>query len=462
MDRPNIIYIHTHDTGRYIQPYGYAMPTPNLQAMAEGGTLFRQCFNAGPTCSPSRAALLTGQYPHQCGMIGLAHRGFELNDYDKHLASFLTRNGYETALCGVQHEAPYNRRSDLGYARFLEQDPVDQDVARERLAAQGLKPHEITGAMHMINDRAKAPAVVRYLREKKEAPFFLSFGMVSTHRVFPKPDPDINPDYFQPPFPLHDNQLTREDMAGFATMARCVDDCVGEVLQTLRETGLDKNTFVFFTTDHGIAFPKMKCHLYDTGIGVSLIVKYPGNPSAGKALDALVSHVDMYPTLCEVAGVEKPDWLEGRSLMALLSGEKESIRDEIFSEVTYHAAYEPLRCIRTEQYKYIRYYDDDMDLTVKPNIDDGYSKQFLMAHGLMERKHDPREMLFDLYNDPLERENLVEHPDFQEVRKEMAARMQQWMENTRDPLLEGYVPKPEGAKVNRKRGVQPGDQDWEE
>ena len=71
--RSNILYIHTHDSGRYIQPYGYAIPTPNLQRMAEEGTLFRQCFNAGPTCSPSRAALLTGQYPHQCGMTAL-HR----------------------------------------------------------------------------------------------------------------------------------------------------------------------------------------------------------------------------------------------------------------------------------------------------------------------------------------------------------------------------------------------------
>ncbi|MBD3244202.1 MAG: sulfatase-like hydrolase/transferase [Chitinivibrionales bacterium] len=462
MDKPNIIYIHTHDTGRYIQPYGYAVPTPHLQRMAENGTIFRQCFNCGPTCSPSRAALLTGQYPHQCGMLGLAHRGFSLNDYSKHLAAYLTSNGYETALCGVQHEAGWKRKSELGYTRMLEPDPVDQELARRRLEQRGFEGHQINGGMHIVNDRSKVPAVTRFLREKKDKPFFLSFGMVSTHRDFPKADRDIDPNYLQPPTPIHDNAETRADMAEFATMARCVDDCVGEVLRTLEETGLDKNTFVFFTTDHGIAFPKMKCHLYDPGIGVSLIVRYPDNPRAGQAIDSLVSHVDLYPTLCDFAGVDKPEWLEGHSLKPLLDGTVDKVRDEIYSEVTFHAAYEPMRCVRTERYKYIRYFDDDMDGIVKPNIDDGHSKQFLLRNGLLDRPHDPREMLYDLYDDPTERVNLAGEPSYAAVRDDLAARLEQWMRHTNDPLLEGPVPKPQGARVNRKRGMHASDEDWEE
>ena len=78
--RPNIVYIHSHDTGRYVQPYGYAVPTPNIQKLAEQGVTFRQAFCAGPTCSASRAALTTGQCPHSAGMLGLAHRGFFFND----------------------------------------------------------------------------------------------------------------------------------------------------------------------------------------------------------------------------------------------------------------------------------------------------------------------------------------------------------------------------------------------
>ena len=279
----NILYIHTHDTGRYIQPYGYAIPTPNLQRMAEQGTIFRQCFNAGPTCSPSRAALLTGQYPHVCGMLGLAHRGFSLNDYSKHLAGYLTRNGFESVLCGVQHVTRHDRKDVLGYSRIIMGQDVPWDELKAQWDQEGLSEEHKGAARSMAQDRSNARAVVAYLKEKKDKPFFLSFGMGSTHRPYAKADPDINPDYMQPPAPVHDNAETRRDMAEFATRARCVDDCVGLVLDTLRETGLDRDTFVFFTTDHGIAFPRMKCHLYDPGIGVALIVDYPGNPAAGTA-----------------------------------------------------------------------------------------------------------------------------------------------------------------------------------
>src|SRR5512142_997240 len=89
MPQPNILYIHSHDTGRYTQPYGHAVPTPNIQRLAEEGMLFRQAYCAAPTCSPSRAALLTGQSPHNNGMLGLAHRGFALYDYGHHIVHTL-------------------------------------------------------------------------------------------------------------------------------------------------------------------------------------------------------------------------------------------------------------------------------------------------------------------------------------------------------------------------------------
>ena len=91
MARPNILYIHSHDTGRYVQPYGYAIPTPNIQKLAEEGILFRQAYCASPMCSPSRAALLTGQSPHSCGQFGLVNCGFPLRDTEKHLAHTLKK-----------------------------------------------------------------------------------------------------------------------------------------------------------------------------------------------------------------------------------------------------------------------------------------------------------------------------------------------------------------------------------
>src|SRR3954470_21580798 len=113
MTAPNILYLHSHDTGRAIQPYGAPVATPRLQQLAEQGVLFRQAFCAAPTCSPSRAALLTGQSPHTAGMLGLAHRGFALHDYGQHLVHTLRTVGYISTLVGMQHVAKDPRQ--IGY-----------------------------------------------------------------------------------------------------------------------------------------------------------------------------------------------------------------------------------------------------------------------------------------------------------------------------------------------------------
>ena len=114
MPRPNILYIHSHDTGRYISPYGHAVPTPNLQNLAEAGVLFRRAYCAAPTCSPSRAALLTGQSPHSAGMLGLANRGFQLGDFRQHIIHTLKGAGYTSALAGIQHVNPAARPNAAG------------------------------------------------------------------------------------------------------------------------------------------------------------------------------------------------------------------------------------------------------------------------------------------------------------------------------------------------------------
>mgnify|MGYP001308609935 CR=1 FL=1 len=115
--KPNIVYIHSHDTGRYVQPYGHAIPTPAIQKLADQGVFFRRAFSAAPTCSPSRAALLTGQTPHSSGMLGLAHRGFSLADPRQHLAYTLKSVGYDTVLAGVQHVS--DDSGSIGYTKNL-------------------------------------------------------------------------------------------------------------------------------------------------------------------------------------------------------------------------------------------------------------------------------------------------------------------------------------------------------
>ena len=110
---PNILYLHSHDTGRYLEPYGYPVPTPNIVQLANQGIVFREAFCAVPTCSGSRAALLTGQYGHNNGMLGLAHRGWVLNDYGQHVVHTLRDAGYWSAMIGEQHIA--KRPDVIGY-----------------------------------------------------------------------------------------------------------------------------------------------------------------------------------------------------------------------------------------------------------------------------------------------------------------------------------------------------------
>lgn len=423
--RPNVLYLHTHDIGRYVQPYGYAVPTPNLQALAEEGVLFRQAFCANPTCSASRSTLLTGMYPHNNGMTGLAHRGWSLNDYRQHIVHTLRDAGYMTALAGVQHVASHQTGEPwqtIGYDQWLG------------------------------GDQAEARAV-EYLESQPATPFFLSVGFSDTHREFGPVTDAADPRYCRPPEPIPDTPETREDMARFITSAREVDTKMGKVLDALRRTGLADTTLVVCTTDHGIAFPRMKCTLTDSGTGVMLILRGPGGFTGGRVIDSLVGHIDLFPTLCDVLGIAPPAWLQGVSLMPLIRGEADAVRDAVFTEVNYHAAYEPMRAIRTQRWKYIRRFEARSG-PVLPNCDDGLSKTLWLEHGWREMAPD-REMLFDLVFDPNEAHNCIADPRWQEVAAELRRRLDAWMVETGDPLLAGRVPAPEGAVVNDPNGLSP-------
>jgi arylsulfatase A-like enzyme len=423
--RPNILYLHSHDTGRYIQPYGYAVSTPNLQKLANEGFLFRQAFDAAPTCSPSRAALLTGQCPHKNGMLGLAHRGFSLTDYNRHLLHWLRPHGYPSTLIGVQHIA--KQAATIGY---------DEVVA--------------TGGTHVAQ---VAPAARNFLKGAPKQPFFLDVGFFETHREFHKPGPAEDPRFTEPPATVSDTPSTRQDMAAFHASARVLDEGVGMVLEALESAGLAQNTLVISTTDHGISFPGMKCNLTVHGTSVYMILRGPGGFSGGKTSNAMVSHLDLYPTVCELLDIEKPAWLEGKSLLPVVRGEVPEIHDELFAEVNYHAAYEPKRAVRTQRFNYIRHFGDK-HTPVLPNCDDGLSKDLWLKSGW--RKHRvPRELLFDSVFDPNETRNLVDDPAYATTLADLRSRLDAWMKRTNDPLLDGPVGAPAGAVVNDPDGTSP-------
>ena len=334
--------------------------------------------------------------------------------------------GYTSALAGIQHltNAQFHRGAEaIGYDRILTTDHAEAHLR-----------------------------AVDFIKEAPPQPFFLTVGFFENHREFPV-EHDVDPAYVSPPLPLPDRPRIRQDMANYIAMAQILDDKVGQVLAALDDADLRDDTLVIYTTDHGIAFPGMKCSLTDAGIGVALIMRGPGAFSGGKTVDAMVSHIDVFPTLCALLDIEAPPWLQGHSMMPLLRGETESIRDEVFAEVSYHATYEPKRAVRSDRFKYIRRYDK-RESPVLPNIDDGLTKDDYLDHGFAGRAP-AAEQLYDTYYDPTERDNLIGDPDYADVLGDMRARLDRWMRDTDDPLLRGPVPAPPGAVANDPDGGSP-------
>ena len=402
-----------------MQPYGHQVPTPNIQRLADQGMLFREAFCAAPTCSGSRAALLTGQWTHTNGMTGLAHRGWVLNDYSHHLVHTLREAGYWSGLIGEQHLSVDT--GVLGYDRVVDIDTTHVETV--------------------------APAAVALLRERPPQPFFLSVGFFETHREYFPPTSIRDSLYSLPPGNLPDTPETRQDMASYKASARSLDQGVGAVLNALDEHDIADDTLVILTTDHGLAFPGAKATLTDRGIGVLLIMRGPGGFHGGRVSEALVSQIDLYPTICDLVGIDAPDFLQGRSILPVMRKETDEVNDAIFAELTYHAAYEPQRAIRTKRWKYIRRFGD-RDLPVLANIDDGPTKDLFIRERLGRPAVAARGACTTCCSIPSEAHNLADEPAHAGVLAEMQERLEAWMRDTADPLLDGDVPPPPGAVLN--------------
>ena len=167
-----------------------------------------------------------------------------------------------------------------------------------------------------------------------------------------------------------------------------------------------------------------------------------------------MSQLDLYPTICDVVGLEHPPWLEGASLLPLVRGHVAEIHDEIFAEVTYHAAYEPQRAVRTARYKYMRRYNEQHPGRVLANLDDSLTKEVLLAAGWAD-VDPPWEALFDLWLDPSEGLNRIDDPALEGSLEDLRRRLDDWMVRTEDPLLDGPVSPAEGTVSTRSTRCRP-------
>jgi arylsulfatase A-like enzyme len=249
---------------------------------------------------------------------------------------------------------------------------------------------------------------------------------------------------------LPDEPRVRRELAGYRTLARQMDRMMGTVLGALERSGLADETLVVCTTDHGVDFPRMKCTLRDDGLEAFLMLRGPrtgpgSELRGGTVLEPMVTHLDVFPTLCDVCGIERPARLEGSSLLPFVRGEVDRLHDAIFGEVNYHAAYQPMRSVRTDRYKYIRRFYE-RSTPVKPNEAPNPTRDVLEEHGWAHRA-EPREELYDLIHDPNEANNRIEDPDYAAVARELRERLEQWMRDKDDPLRHGHIELPEGGKT---------------
>lgn len=431
--------MHTHDSGILFSPYGYKVPTKAIENFAKDAVVFRNAFCAAPTCSPSRAALLTGKFPHSVGMLGLANRGFQMKDYKLHLVNLLKVQGYYTVLSGIQHEAAHFATPEEG-ARIIGYDEnITTDMSLRELEDK------------RVWDQNNTENTCRWLREKGNLnPFFLSMGFFCTHRPYPKgKTKDMG--FIRTPAMYPDEPEIRKDFADHCLALESVDNCVEKVVATLQETGLYENSIIVFTTDHGIAYPFSKSSLYDSGISVAFIMRVPGSQKNGCLNEQLVSHVDLVPTLYDLLEIPKTEACDGVSFADYFqeNGSLQRKRNEIFAEMNFHSSYEPARCIRTRRYKYIEYLDGSYDGQNLSNVNESITKSWYLERGLRYKKK-PFKALYDLAYDTLERNNLINDEAYDSIRARLSDALYKWREETKDPLIKGGLIWERNWVVNKK------------
>lgn len=411
MEKLNLICFICHDLGQHLSCYGVPnVRSGNLDAFAEEGIRFANSFCTAPQCSPSRSALWTGRYPHSNGCIGLAHGGFRsrINDEEKTLAQLLNWAGYETHIFGTQHITPERQRCGF---------KVDHGGA--------------------CSCTRVGPAVAEFLKNHRGGPFYIHAGTDEPHRPFSHLDTLSRPpeEMYVPPY-LPDIPECRRELAELEASVASVDKAVGIILEALDSAGMRDDTIVLFTTDHGIAFPRAKCTLYDTGIAVSLILRVPGT-GGGKVFEQMVSNVDVLPTLLELLGIEVPENVQGRSFAELIREGDYEERRAVFAEKTYHTYYDPMRCIRTKRWKLIVNFENTPNPELPSDILYGATASAIISTGQRPPYHELYE-LYDLESDPWEQNNLAE--DRHDIRDSLAKELREWMRQSQDPLLYGAIP----------------------
>jgi N-sulfoglucosamine sulfohydrolase len=432
-DRPNILFALADDwSWPHAGVYGDAViRTPNFDRVAREGMLFNYCFSTSPSCTPSRAAMLTGQYPHRLEEGGNLW-GTLPKKYPVYPA-LLEQAGYYVGIWG-----------------------------------KGWGPGDFKPGGYTQNPAGKAyKSFADFLNAAPEGkPFCFWLGSHDPHRPY-EPGAGLagglKPDNVHvPPF-WPDVPDVRGDILDYYSRSERFDQQLGDALALLEKSGKLRNTIVLVSGDNGWPFPRAKCNLYDAGTRQPLGVLWPAKVKPGTVSDDFINMMDFAPTFLEAAGIKPPPEMTGRSFLGLLTGdEKSGSRNVAFVERERHANVRqgdlgyPMRAIRTREFLYIRNLkagrwpagDPEMWKTVGPfgDCDAGPTKQFILDHRddakyakyfeLCFAKR-PAEELFDVTKDPDDLHNVVTDPAYADAKQKVAAQLDQWMKDTADPMVSG-------------------------
>jgi N-sulfoglucosamine sulfohydrolase len=435
--KPNILLIVSEDNGPELGCYGDKFArTPNLDRLAAQGVRFQNAFVPYSVCSPSRACFLTGLHSHQNGQIGLATHKFALYRKDTpNIVTLLKPAGYSTGLIGKLHinpesAFPFDFRAIPG-ANFNRKITVEQYVA----AAQ------------------------RFWKQSEGKPWFLSVNFPDAHLPFLRKaggrpqQPQTGSDVELLPWIGADSPRLREIMADYYNCMSRLDEWVGLLLNALDKTGAADNTLVIYIGDHGAQFPRGKGSVYEGGLRVPFIVRWPGKAKSGSVRTELVSTIDILPTVLEAAGVTPTARLPGRELQPLLSGgSADQWRQYIFAMTTGSF---PRNCFVQQSIRDARFKLISSPLPNTRNlIADSYlnpKHQHFVISGILpderaavskiveatfRREQPPRYELYDLDNDPHEWHNLAEEAQHAETKQRLITALESFQQETRDPFVD--------------------------
>ena len=431
VQRPNILLIVSEDNGPELGCYGDPyVKTPVLDRLADEGVRFENAYVPQAGCSQSRAALLTGLYPHQNGQIGLATWKFRMYREDTpNIVRSLKQVGYRTGILGKLHVNPASAF------------PFDMhEIPNANFGRKGLENY----AKH-----AEA------FFTASDEPFFLSVNYPDAHRPFtrqvnglpenPLTGSDVTPLAY---FGLDTPQL-RDVTADYYNCMNRLDSLIGDLLSALEHSGKAKETMIVYLGDHGADMLRGKRTSYEGGVRVPLIIKQAEKTKPQQVRNELVSTLDLMPTLLAVAGANPVAHLPGRSLQPLLHDSKAAAtkwREYLYTEYHLHSAHNfyPQRTVRNSRFKLIQ---NLMPGETNPGYDFTLNRFFAdlpaaisaapdhIRRAYRRMKTPPEYELYDLQADPYEFRNLVSDKQHETTLSELKRQLANWRRRTNDPLL---------------------------